>query len=189
MEALAVIAGGLYVASNLFNKDTAPDTPAHVQWYASQGDWLAHEFHENGMIAPSFTATSESLPWSMSNPPYYIHQVGDHNQDAPLDNAFQLRVNQLEHHRADFEEQFVRGRGRWGKKRGGAIYAGFTKEMELNGRSTDQQYWNWVPPNPTDSDFNDAAQHAKELPPDPMLFTPDAYYPTAPGLPFRYAPY
>ena len=43
-----------------------------------------------------------------------------------------------------------------------------------------------MPRNPTDSDWNEAGLIAKQLPPNPQLFTPDAYYYTNPGQNFRY---
>jgi len=61
--------------------------------------------------------------------------------------------------------------------------------LEQDGKKvvSDIGLYKWVPRSPHDSDYSYAVGMAKHVARDPLLFTPDAYYPTAPGLPFRYA--
>lgn len=194
MEALAVLGGGVWLAKSLLDAPQRPVNPTRAelreQMPETPREFLMHEFRENGMIAPNFASSTNRVPWDPLNPPYHIHRVGEHHMDNPMEECFTLRTNGLEHNRLDWQEQFVKGRMNVARKTKQPLYNGFSDEMALApDRRTQHMGWNFLPALPTDQDYNDAAQLAKAIPKDPQLFTPDAFYPTASGLPFRYAPY
>ena len=194
MEAIAVLGAGAWVMNSLMKAPQRPvdasDDELRAQMPETPREFLMHEYRENGMLAPSFGAVSTRTPWNPANPPYHIHRVGEHHMDNAMEEMFTLRANAQEHQREDWQEQFMKGRMEVARKTKQPLYCGFTREMSLApDRSTHQMGWSFLPALPTDQDYNDAAQMAKTIPKDPQLFTPDAYYATADGLPFRYAPY
>lgn len=153
-------------------------------------NWLMAEARVRGIIAPQFQSTAARVPWDPMKPPYHMHRAGDLHQEEPCETTYQLITNALGHRRVDFEAALAGNRPVYQQKTQQAIYNGFTGEMSNPAdpsMRTMHMQWGWLPKNPTDSDYSDAGAIAKVLPPDPSLFTPDSYYTTAPGMPFRYS--
>lgn len=148
-----------------------------------------------GIIAPSFGSATARVPWDVNNPPYYVFQPGVDHLERPIERTYEQYFNALHHNRKDFEEAVSRNRQQVARRRPQPIYTGFTPEMtaydSVTGDKMQTQHmeWSWMPNDATDSEVNDAALLAKALPSDPLLYTADANFYTAPGLPFRYAPY
>ncbi len=145
-----------------------------------------------GIIAPHYGSATARVPWDMQNPPYYVFQPGVSHLERPVERIYEQYYNAAYHNRKDFEEAVSRNRPQMARDRPQPIYTGFTPEMTAYDRvtgdkmQTQHMAWSWMPDNPTDSEFNDAALLAKALPADPLLFTPDANFMTAPGQSFRH---
>jgi len=196
----AVLGAGAYLHAALYpvEPDKVKYTPEEEFERAMERprDFVVHEARERGFVAPQFNASSKAgrVPWSQSNPPYHIYKAGSAgNTDSPCESAAQLYANALEHERLDVQEELFAGRQHYSRKRAQPIYSAFTRELTIPNsdpyapvRTTNIAGFMWMPPTPTDEDINEAAALGKMLPPDPLLFTPDAYYFTAPGQNFRY---
>jgi hypothetical protein len=193
---LAVLGAGAALAVALFTEQTVQVAPTDAQLrqhvLEDPASLFMHEYRERGAIAPSHSSVANRLPWDQNHPPYYIAQTatGGPNQH-PTERVYKSLVNATEHERKDIAQEFYSARPHYARKRGQAIWTAFTREISVTDedgalRSTDRQGFQWMPPNPTDSDWNEAALIAKALPGDPTLFTPDAAFMTAPGLSWRY---
>jgi hypothetical protein len=198
MEAPLLLGAGVWLANALIsspikNVDMTKEE-YDVNMIENPRDFLMHQMREAGAIAPSYNHVPARVPWDSVSPPYYIKKHGGTHLDNPTENYYTLWTNSFMHQLADVTEAFARNRPSFARQHGGAIWNAFNMELyqkDIDGpyRGTGNQGFFWLPKNPADQDYNDAAALAKALPPDPLLFTPDAYFATAPGLPFRYAPY
>lgn len=198
MELLA-LGAGVYLANGLFNPGPKPkldQSPEEMRRRMLESPYMLnlHEMRENGAIAPSFGATRGQMPWDPNFPPYYIAEssIGGPNAN-PTERIYHALANAAEHNRLEIAEEFRNHRDHYARRRGGAIWQAFNEELTLVDsdptapvRTTNHVGFQWLPPAPADSDWNEAALLARQLPPDPTLFTPDAVYMTASGLPFRY---
>lgn len=196
---LAVLGAGAYLAVGLLSNGPQPDldqTKPELErtMLESPYEMNLHEMRERGALAPSFGATRARMPWDPNFPPYYIARTATGGpNESPTERIYHALANAQEHERLDIAEHFSKHRPHYARKCGQAIWSAFNEELHLNDsdpraprRSTDHVGFQWLPPFPTDSDWNEAGLLARALPPNPTLFTPDAYYMTAPGLPFRY---
>lgn len=144
-----------------------------------------------GAIVPKYGSTRAQVPWDAAFPPYYMQRdVPEGPANYSLSRTYALFANADEHERLAVAEEAVRGRQHYARKTYAPLYTAFTNElvaMDADGsmRRTEQLGFPWLPRNPTDSDWNEAGLVAKALPPNPTLFTPDAYYMTNSGMPFR----
>ena len=193
---LAVLGAGAYLASALFAEQPVQVAPTQAElaqkMLEDPAQLFMHEYRERGAIAPSGSSVAMRLPWDKNFPPYYIAQTatgGPNNH--PTERVYKSLINASEHERKDIAQEFYSARPHYARKRGQAIWTAFTSEISVQDedggrRSTERQGFQWMPPNPTDSDWNEAALLAKALPGDPTLFTPDSTYMTAPGLSWRY---
>ena len=195
MEAPIAIAAGLFAAYKLVNM---PSEETSVDNTASLGSLTPEEiFFLNaqvaGTVTPNHQASASRIPWrDGAGMPYFVHQPGQSNMDSPVTDTYTQILNAHFLDRKDFEETFQASRPQYARTKGMPPYMGFTGDMKLKGPrgevySTQHMNWSWLPTNPTDSDWNDAGLLAKALPPDPLLFTPNADFATAPGLDFRYS--
>ncbi len=198
MEIVAVLGAGTYLAESLYryNLQQRPVMPTKEEEFElmleTPREFILHQARESGIVAPAFSTVAARRPWSESNPPYYVYG-SDINEPMsnPTEKVYQLYANSLEHYRIDTEEEIERGRLHFSRKRGQAIWNAFTREITVPGykdqppRTTDHQGWMWMPPTPTDTDHNEAGAMGKMMPPDPLLFTPDAYYMTNSGVSWR----
>lgn len=195
-EVILILGAGAYLASGLFKgtlsnlDEPTQDEPHHL--LEPLREMLLHEGRENGIVAPVYQNNAARLPWSMTQPPAYVWASDSAGPtDLALENSYNLFANRLMHNTLDVQEQIRRGRNYTLSKRCMPVYTGFTQEMSLTDTDGERRYTNigayqWLPPTPTDRDYTNAAALAKVLPPDPLLFTPDSNYMTAPGLPWRY---
>jgi len=157
------------------------DTPA---------EFLAKQVKLYGMTAPTYNFATARVPWDTNNPPYHIQRYGAATGEVTPSDIKQAYVNAMEHQRKDTMEQISHGRQAIMRQSNQPQWGGFTAEVHnpMDPRmKTQHMQWSWLPSAPTDSDFADAAALAKALPPNPLLFTPDSWFMTAPGLPFRYS--
>jgi hypothetical protein len=196
---LGILGAGLYLANSLLQPEKQPkldETKAELEQSMLESPYQMnlHEMRERGAIAPSFGATRARMPWDPNFPPYYVAQtaVGGPNE-SPTERIYHVLANAAEHERLEIAEEFAHHRQHYARKRGQAIWSAFNEELHIRdsdprvpARTTDHVGFQWLPPYPTDSDWNEAALLARALPPNPELFTPDAVYMNAPGLPFRY---
>jgi len=193
---LAVLGAGAYLASSMFANEKTPVTLTPEQererMLESPADLFMHEFRERGAIRPRFGAQVARNPWDPAHPPYYTSQTAPGGPNvAPTERLYQVIVNASEHERHDLAQELHSNYAHYARKTAVPVWTAFSREVgvpDTDGgvRSTYSQGFQWLPPNPTDSDWNEAALLAKQLPGDPQLFTPDATYMTAPGLAFRY---
>lgn len=194
----AVLGAGTLLANNLFKRSDPPQIEhSPEEEFADALDspekLLMDNARHTGILAPPFGSATTRVPWDMMNPPYYVYQPGVSHLERPMERTFEQYFNALHHNRKDFETAVARNRQQIARRRPQPIYTGFTPEMTAfdsvtgDKMQTQHMQWTWMPNNPTDSQYNDAALLAKALPADPLLFTPDANFMTAPGLPFRYA--
>jgi hypothetical protein len=196
---LAVLGLGAYLAKSLLDNGGQPlvdESKEEMQktMLESPYEMNLHEMRTRGALAPSFGATRARMPWDPSFPPYYIASTATGGpNESPTERIFHSLANAQEHERLDVAEQIMHHRPHYARKKGQAIWSAFNEELHLEDadpsvppRSTDHVGFQWMPPNPTDSDWNEAALLTRAMPPNPVLFTPDAYYMTAPGQPFRH---
>lgn len=201
MTAFLYLGGSALLAHALMGPGSAPKvdpTPAEELdgTLLPQEELFMKDALEVGVIAPHFQSNTARVPWNTgSSAPYYVYQPGDTHLNRPWERTFEQIYNAVYHNRKDFEEAMHANRPQYARASRQPIWTGFTDEMTRvdyytgDSASTQHMGWSWLGNNPTDADFNDAALLAKALPPDPTLFTPTADFATAPGLPFRYAPY
>lgn len=188
MEALLVIGGGVALANHFAPKhgvQTKADDMGAA--YALK----INEAREHGLIAPSFNSLNYRAPWTTISPSYgTLPQITGDCTDAPTERLYRILADSEEVHRRKIEEQLVHEQPTYALRRGQPLVTAFNHELHNpeTGRSTEFQNYSWVPPNPDDGDYHRAGVLAKQIPRDPMLFTPDAHYFTAPGLSWRYAP-
>lgn len=198
MELLA-LAGATYLAKDLFKAEPIQlqETPEELDATMLERpyDFNMHEMRRLGAIMPQFGATRGRVPWSTEFPPYYIapDAAASGPNCAPAERVYTLLANAEEHNRLDVMEEAARGRHHYARKTGVPLWTGFTRDVTLHDpdphvapRNTGRLGFSWMPPNPTDSDWNEAGLIAKALPPNPTLFTPDSTYMTAPGQLFRH---
>ncbi len=146
-----------------------------------------------GTIAPQHGTTRTYVPWNPAFPPYYVEKDRRGGPEtASLFDMMTLYANGTEHNRLTVAEELERGRQHFARKSGAALYTAFTSDLTLmdsdpavGTRTTNRIDFTWLPNNPTDSDWSEAGRIAKALPPNPELFTPDAYYMNNSGMPFR----
>lgn len=194
---IAVLGAGVYLADALFNR-SAPQ-PDLTQNEADQAEnmleshyeFLMHEARENGIIAPQYGNVATRVPWSDGNAPYYMDSLQPEHEDSSIEDMYRRVTNARVHQSSDVMEHLARNRQAFARKAGNAFYSGFTPEMVLvqDGQEvmTSIGPHTWLARNPHDSDYSYAVGMSKAVPRDPMLFTPDSNFATAPGLPFRYS--
>ncbi len=193
---LAVLGAGAYLATSLFANTPVKVAPTQAELAAEMLETPAalfmHEYRVRGAIAPYASSVAARLPWDQNHAPYYIAQTatGGPNQH-PTERVYKSLINASEHERIDLAQEFSAARPHYARRRGQAIWTAFDSELRVRDtdgstRSTERQGFSWMPPNPTDSDWNEAALLAKALPGDPRLFTPDSNFMSAPGLTWRY---
>jgi len=195
---LAVLGIGAYLAQALYAAPTAQvdleatEAELELNMLESPYQLIVHEGRERGLVAPHSNQDSGRVPWNPSNPPYNVHFAGVHNMENATENAYHLIANAREHERLLVTEEVAKGRQHYARKRGQAVYAAFTRELtvrdadpDVPDRSTNVMGFSWLPLAPNDSDFAEAAAMGKAMPPDPLLFTPDQFYMTNSGMPFR----
>jgi hypothetical protein len=193
---LAVLAAGAYGASHLFAAKQPVVNPTQAQLAAesleSPAKLFMHEYRERGALKQVGAAQSVRMPWNPQRMPYYIAQTASGGpNNNPTQRVYQSLINASEHERMDLAQEFAAARPHYARKRGAPLWTAFTREISVADnegrmRATDRQGFSWLPPNPTDSDWNEAALFAKAMPGDPNLFTPDSTFMTAPGVPWRY---
>lgn len=194
---LAVLGAGVYFANAMFGGDqrqpdlTQTEEDQSANMLESHWDFLMHEAHENGTIAPQYGNVATRVPWTQMHAPFYLDTLDNDPHSAPTENLYRRVANRRVHEASDILEHVARNRLAYARKAGNAIYTGFTPEMHLvqDGKwvSSNVEQLTWMPRSPHDSDYSYAVGMSKAVARDPMLFTPDAYYATAPGLPFRYS--
>lgn len=143
-----------------------------------------------GIWAPQYQHAAARVPWDTRNPPYTVARYGATTDEGVPSDVYQAYVNAKGHQRKDAMEQIASTRQAIARSSGQPIWTGFTAEISNPAdrrQRTQHMQWSWLPRAPADSDFADAAALAKAVPPNPNLFTPDAWFATAPGLPFRYS--
>lgn len=193
---IAVLGAGVYLADALFKGaqkvellQTEKDQASNM--LETHWDFLMHEGRENGVIAPQYGNVASRVPWHPMTNVNYMDSLSDDPHSAPTENLYRTIANTRVHESADILEHLARNRQAFARKAGNAMYSGFTPEiiMEKDHERvmSDVGPLTWLPRNPHDSDYSYAAGMAKAIPRDPLLFTPDAYHTTAPGLPFRYS--
>jgi len=193
---LAVLAGGAYVASALFANQPVVVAPTEAElnerMLEDPASLFMHEYRERGAIAPNGTSVAGRVPWDKNFAPYYIAQTatGGPNQH-PTERVYRSLVNASEHERHNIAQEFSSARPHYARRRGQKLWTAFNRELSVEDvdgtrRSTNSQGFSWMPPNPTDTDWNEAALFAKALPGDPRVYTPDATFMTAPGVTWRY---
>lgn len=196
---LGALGCGLYLANALLYNGKQPILATtrdvnETNMLESPYELNLHEMRVRGALAPSFNATRARMPWDPNFPPYYIASTATGGpNESPTERIFHSLANAQEHERLNIAEEFSSSRPHYARKRGQAIWSAFNEELHLQDsdprvgyRTTDHVGFQWMPPSPTDSDWNEAALLARALPPNPYLFTPDGYYMTAPGQPFRH---
>lgn len=192
MEVPLAIAGALYLLHNFNNDGEAAPQPFDDTSLDIDSLW-EYEASVNGMPAPWYGASSARIPYKKGGgAPIFVHQPGDSPMDAPVTNTHRQILNARFVDRQDFEMAFRHNLPQWHRKSAVPLYTGFTDELKLrtvDGEelSTGFVNFSWLPSNPTDSDYNDAAVMAKVAPPNPALFAPEANFATAPGVDWRYA--
>lgn len=193
---LAVIGGGVYLLGSLVAKGEplSSELGDHKRnIFDDTHDFQMEEARVHGTIAPQYMNVPNRRPWHLSSAPYFLDSVGPmdvESNDDPVSTLYTRIANARVHEAKDIAEQMIAARNPYARKAGAAWYTGFTPEMELvrDGErvSTNIGPNQWLPKSPTDSDYVYAAHMHKVLPRDPLLFTGDAHYPNAAGLPFRY---
>jgi hypothetical protein len=155
-------------------------------------DLWEYEAAVRGMPAPAYGASSTLLPYKKNGAaPFFVHQPGESTLDKPITNTHRQILNARYVDRVDFETAMNANLPQWHRKSAVPVYTGFTDELTvttLSGErlSTGFVNFSWLPSQPTDSDYNDAAVMAKIVPPVPALFAPEADFATAPGVDWRY---
>lgn len=194
MAELLVLGAGVYLAgifSDHGNKRLDESAEQLVDdTIEAPRDLFIHQAREGGIIAPNHASVAGRVPFDRLNPPYLIaRKNGASHTEAPTENLYANIANAYEHQRLDTEAEAAAARMPVARKRGGAIVTTFTRElsnMADPSMRTGIINWSWMPPNPTDSDYQDAGALVQAIPPNPELFTPDAFYFTAPNQPFRH---
>jgi hypothetical protein len=192
-----MLGAGLYFAQGMFKatpaKVDADDAELADSMLETPREMIMHEARENGIIAPRYNNIASRVPWNTANPPQYVWQADDNGpMDQTLEKSRQVYANRWEHLREDVQEQLARSRQFTMTKTGTPLWHAFTRDLQgVDANSgahwdTNLQGMSYMPRNPTDMDWTNAGAIGKIAPPNPTLFTPDANYMTAPGLPFRY---
>jgi len=186
MEILALGASvGLAYALMPNGKEPDLEQPDHD--LETPYELFAHEFRDKGAIAPGHAAIRGRMPWDENFPPYYVaQQVPGGPNDHPFSRTHTALLNAYEHRRQEVAIEFAAHRDNVARKRSQPVWTAFTDELDLDGRSTNHVGFRWLPPDPTDSDWNEAALLARALPPNSNLYTPEGAYMTASGVPWRY---
>ena len=159
---------------------------------ATPSELFRYQYEQAGAPRPSYLSPVIRVPWETSRPPYYIAQTAPGGpNEKPTERLYNLMINTQEHEREDLAGEMYASQTHYARKRGQATWQAFDRELavrDVDGklRATQHQGFQWLPPNPTDSDWNEAALIAKQLPPNPALFAPDGSYMTAPGLSWRF---
>lgn len=152
----------------------------HVEEMRAVGGW-----------APFHAANRGQTPWPVTMPPYYIAPDVHGVLDSPAERIRAALAIPGEHERSDVAEQALNGREHFARRGRAPIWTAFTREISVadvdgSRRSTDRLGFSWMPPDPTDSDWNEAGQIARALPGIDELMTPDATFLNVPGMNFRY---
>lgn len=195
---LAVLGVGAYLIDALYGYNKPiPDVEAseeqmELDMLESPYQMMIHEGRERGLVAPHSNQDAGRVPWSQHNPPYNVHFAGVNSMENATENAYHLIANAQEHERLMVAEEASKGRQHYARKRGQPVYAAFTRDILVHDadpsvpdRTTNTMGFSWLPLAPNDSDFAEAAAMGKAMPLDPLLFTPDQYYMTNSGMPFR----
>lgn len=196
MEVPLLLGAATYLAMDLFKQPLRKVNPSDSEnkenMLQPQAEFLHSEFEVNPVIYPSYQFAPTRVPWDVHNPPYYITRRGEQPSDITPSKVRQPYIDALEHYRRDTEEAWASHEQQFVTKSSQPMFRAFTPEvsnMADPSMRTQNQKWLWLQAGPTDADVRDAGAMAKAVPPNPLLFTPDAYFPTAPGLPFRYSNY
>lgn len=129
------------------------------------------------------------VPWNVNNAPDVLTQRYAFPDEATPDAIRNIQINAMEHSRKDFIAAAAKGLQVPARTNKSPLWIAFTPELHAGNntnRPTQHQSWGWLPNDAADSDFADASRLGKALPPNPLLYTPDAFFVAAPGLPFRY---
>lgn len=193
MAELLVLGAGVYLASVFSDhgEKRCLDEKLDANNVIEQPrELFMHQAREGGVVAPNHASVAGRVPFDVNNPPYLIaRRDGPSHTENPTENLYSNIANALEHQRLDVEAEAAAARMPVARKRGGAIVTTFTRELSNPAdpsMRTGLINWSWMPPNPTDSDYQEAGALVQAIPPNPELFTPDAYYFTAPGQQFRH---
>jgi len=194
---IAVLAGGLYVLSRAMEKTVPSGIPLdpsaealHANLRMTPAEFFKEEYIARGAQAPPYANQAYRLPWTCTRPPYYVaHQVPC--DVDPVASAYTLLINGQDHVRREVAQDFDAAQTTWSRHRSGANWNAFTPEIPIQDadgslRWTNRMGFQWLPKEPSDTDYQEAGMLAKALPGAPALFTPDATFMTAPGLDFRY---
>ena len=193
MEVPLAIVAGAFVLQRLVAQPSVESPHPEGDESLDVDRMWEYEASVNGMQAPWYGASSTFIPYKKgSAAPYFVHQPGDSPMDSPVTNIHRQILNAKFVDRADFELGFKSSYPQWHRKSAVPIYTGFTDELVVTTEqgerlSTGFINFSWLPSNPTDADYNDAAVMAKVAPPDPRLFAPTADFASAPGVDWRYA--
>lgn len=196
MEVPILLGAAVYLARDMWKppqKSIDPsDAENDAQMLQRPDQFLMSQLQTSAMIYPSFQFAPTRVPWDVNMAPYYITRRGEQPGDITPDKMRQTYINAQEHYRKDYEEAVASGQQQFVTKSAQPLYRGFTPEVHNiadPSMRTQNMKWAWLIAGPTDADVRDAGALARRVPPNPLLFTPDAYFATAPGLPFRYSNY
>lgn len=192
-----MLGAGVMIAEALY---AGPDQPKRLAendqelldrgFLETPAEFLLKQTKLYGHWAPSFNMATARVPWDPANPPFTVQRYGSCSGQVTPSDIHQAYVNAKEHQRRDAMEQMATGITTIARQSGQPIWGGFTPEVHdiaNKNMKTQHMQWVWLPRGPTDSDFADAAAMSKAIPANPLLWTPDAWFATAPGLPFRYS--
>lgn len=194
MEVLALLGAGAYLSSQIYGSQPVKlDKSANeedMSMMERPRDFYLHQAREHGIIAVPAHIGAARLPWSRV-PNSLL--AADGGKSSPLHQLYGTYADSFELERLETMESIVSTNPVYAKKRTMPLWTAFNSDLTLPGtdprepvRRTNVGDHFWMPPLPTDTDVREAALMGKSMPPDPLLFTPDAYYFTAPGLDFRY---
>lgn len=196
MEVPILLGAVTYLTADLWKPAVRRVNPSEAEnaenMLQTPRDFLQSELAVRPLIYPSFQFAPTRVPWDVNSPPYYMNRRGEHLGEITPDKIRGTYINALEHYRKDYEEAAAANQPQVVIKSGQPMFRGFTPELHNLAdptMRTQNMKWAWLAAGPTDADVRDAAALARAVPPNPLLFTPDAYFATAPGLPFRYSNY
>lgn len=197
MEAIAIpmtIGAGVYLLRELTQGQRKPIDPtdefAAENSLETPEEFLRHQSRIYGLPAPQYGSPLFAPPWDVNNAPDILEQTYNFPTDATPDGVRDVVINAYGHARKDWMAAAAKGLQVPARTGNGPLWIAFTPELHDNFRRnqvTQHQSWGWLPNDATDSDVMDAGRMAKAIPPNPLLYTPDAFFVTAPGLPYRYS--
>lgn len=195
MEVPFAIAAAAYLAHQYVTQTTpAPDVFTTEGRPLNPEELWMTEYQNNGALAPVTGRPTTQSPLSETDNIMFFHKPGTSNMENPVTNTYIQLLNGAYVERRDLNMSAMAHRPQYPRKSDTPLWGAFTPELHLTDSltgedlSTGYQRMSWLPKDATDSDWNDMALLAHVAPPNPLLFTPDANFMTAPGVGWRYAP-